>query len=251
MQGCEKAEEIPCPVCGKLFRATMDRGRQKQFCSKKCFVAVQPLLQSFERICVTCGTKYLTAEGYNSEYCSKGCKKAAYTLTCTICGKEYEAQNRNQAACSDECRKEDARRRSQELNKEEFYKNAKPFTCKECGKDFVNEYGEKRSVFCSDQCNNKAYKKTEVYKAQRKRSNRRRRARLRGVESLPYNDKDIFIRDGWVCQICGQVTDKRLKFPHPMSASLDHTIPLAKQGPDTPDNVNWLILFATAINGTQ
>ena len=32
------------------------------------------------------------------------------------------------------------------------------------------------------------------------------------------------------CGICGQPVDFRLKFPHPMSACIDHIIPIAKGG---------------------
>ena len=33
-----------------------------------------------------------------------------------------------------------------------------------------------------------------------------------------------------VCAICGQTLDKSIKFPHPMSATVDHIIPIAKGG---------------------
>ena len=33
-----------------------------------------------------------------------------------------------------------------------------------------------------------------------------------------------------VCAICGQLVDKTLKYPHPMSATIDHIIPVSKGG---------------------
>ena len=33
-----------------------------------------------------------------------------------------------------------------------------------------------------------------------------------------------------ICALCGKPIDKRLKFPHPLSASVDHIIPIAKGG---------------------
>lgn len=33
-----------------------------------------------------------------------------------------------------------------------------------------------------------------------------------------------------VCGICGKPVDKTLKFPHPLSACIDHIIPVAKGG---------------------
>ena len=41
---------------------------------------------------------------------------------------------------------------------------------------------------------------------------------------------DVFIRDKWVCGICSSKINKKLKWPHPKSISLDHVIPLIKGG---------------------
>ena len=41
-----------------------------------------------------------------------------------------------------------------------------------------------------------------------------------------------------VCAICGQPVDKALRFPHPMSATVDHIIPIDKGGhPSDIDNL--------------
>lgn len=42
------------------------------------------------------------------------------------------------------------------------------------------------------------------------------------------------------CGICGQLVDKSLRFPDPMSATVDHIIPVAKGG--HPTNLNNLQL---------
>jgi len=40
-----------------------------------------------------------------------------------------------------------------------------------------------------------------------------------------------------MCAICGGYVDKTLKTPHPMSAEIDHIIPLNKGGRSTLDNL--------------
>lgn len=65
----------------------------------------------------------------------------------------------------------------------------------------------------------------------------RRRARLNGREVERFSDLEIFDRDGWVCQICGQQIHRELKRPHPASVSLDHVIPIALGGNHTRANV--------------
>ena len=51
-------------------------------------------------------------------------------------------------------------------------------------------------------------------------------------------NKKIILATQSICGICGQPVDKSLKYPHPMSASIDHIIPLAKNGdPYALDNL--------------
>lgn len=42
--------------------------------------------------------------------------------------------------------------------------------------------------------------------------------------------RKIVIAEHDVCAICGMPVDKSLKFPNPLSASVDHIIPIAKGG---------------------
>ncbi len=66
---------------------------------------------------------------------------------------------------------------------------------------------------------------------------RKRKALKLGNKHEPYKKDYIFERDGWICQICGDRINRRLKWPHPRSKSLDHIVPLSKGGDDSPVNV--------------
>lgn len=50
------------------------------------------------------------------------------------------------------------------------------------------------------------------------------------------NRAEIFNRDRWTCQLCLKPVDGQLRSPHPMAASLDHVIPLARGGTHEPSN---------------
>ncbi|MCV7004617.1 HNH endonuclease [Mycobacterium gordonae] len=53
----------------------------------------------------------------------------------------------------------------------------------------------------------------------------------------PIKRATVFERDGWKCGICRKKIDKRLQHPHPMSAVVDHVVPIKLGGPNTYVNV--------------
>lgn len=51
-------------------------------------------------------------------------------------------------------------------------------------------------------------------------------------------NKKKIIQTQNICGICGKTVDKSLKYPHPLSACVDHIIPIAKGGhPSDIDNM--------------
>ena len=83
----------------------------------------------------------------------------------------------------------------------------------------------------------KRYSQTEKGRLKARVSAQTRRARMLGAITERFNDKEIFIRDNWCCGICKEAVDPTLNHPDPMSASLDHVVPLSRGGSHTRDNV--------------
>lgn len=67
--------------------------------------------------------------------------------------------------------------------------------------------------------------------------NRARRALKLATQADPIDSADVFERDGWRCGVCGGDVDPLLRHPDPLSASLDHVVPLSRGGTHTLDNV--------------
>ena len=65
---------------------------------------------------------------------------------------------------------------------------------------------------------------------------KRRRAATRGVRHESVDRDRVGHRDGWRCGICRRRIDQRQTYPHDLSPSLDHVIPLAEGGPHTYAN---------------
>ena len=61
--------------------------------------------------------------------------------------------------------------------------------------------------------------------------------RLSGMRGQYLTNRKIILATQSICAICGKPVDKTLKYPHPMSATVDHIIPVAKNGdPASLDN---------------
>lgn len=82
-------------------------------------------------------------------------------------------------------------------------------------------------------------------------ANSRRHARLAAATTAPVADREIFDRDGWVCQLCDQPVDPSLPRRHPMGASLDHRVPLVLGGLHCPDNVQLAHLRCNFRKGSR
>jgi 5-methylcytosine-specific restriction endonuclease McrA len=70
------------------------------------------------------------------------------------------------------------------------------------------------------------------------RNNRRRKAVIRGAAiGERFEIVDVFERDGWMCQLCGEPIDPTLRSPHRLSATIDHVLPIRRGGAHTLANV--------------
>jgi hypothetical protein len=238
-----------CRICGAEFTDCKNGGRTaKQCCSPKCASEWQHRQLRHEFVCKHCGKTYKTAYVNRNQYCSNECRFNAwhdkalqhkadreagvgsfckvYFINCIECGKLFSANHKAKVVCSDECTQ--ARQRRGYESYAHRRKGTKPRLCRECGQEFVAPYGDKRRGFCSDECS--------------KRFNGRidkkiRRARKLRVPTERIDPRVVFERDSWRCGICRRKVNAKLKSPHPMSASLDHIIPLALGGSHTYDNV--------------
>lgn len=67
--------------------------------------------------------------------------------------------------------------------------------------------------------------------------NQRRRARLLEAFVADVDREQIWARDEGVCQLCNIAIDRSLAWPHPLSMTIDHIIPLSLGGSHEPSNV--------------
>lgn len=142
--------------------------------------------------------------------------------TCRVCGAEFRSMG-GQVCCSKACAKTRRADRRRELYPTVWTPVPRePQVCTNCGGQYMAD--KRQRLYCSIACkqedaNRYMWKYTKAHRA---------RQRDAFVES--FDRREIFNRDGWVCGICGGGIDRELAYPDPMSASLDHVIPLAHDG---------------------
>lgn len=221
-----------CQNCGKEYQTIYSN--RDTCCSRECGWEWHSKQAIVEKECLSCG-RVFEALRSGPAYCSDACSERGRERVCRICGDTFYSQSRS-CYCSEECRLEGCRRQHEVYMTEKV--GHRTYRCQECGRQFVAPYGDKRRHFCSLQCSRRNYRTSPQGRAQRARNRRMRRARKYG--NGPIQDIDpraVYARDGWHCGICGKPVDPDLEFPDPMSATLDHIIPLAQGGTHTWRNV--------------
>jgi len=110
--------------------------------------------------------------------------------------------------------------------------------CQECGISYrAPRLSIGCSKYCSAICRERAYLKT------RKGAAIRSRERFKYRTGKKNNTIDLIVpyvvyeRDNWKCHLCGKRIGKKHKNPHPLSASIDHIIPISKGGEHSYKNV--------------
>jgi 5-methylcytosine-specific restriction endonuclease McrA len=113
--------------------------------------------------------------------------------------------------------------------------------CSQCSEPFMASHGARYCEPCAD------WNKAEA----RRDYSHRRRAILRNAEQERIRSRLVYERDAWMCGICHDPVDRMHEYPHLMSASLDHMIPLAKGGTHTMQNVQLAHFLCNAKKGDR
>lgn len=121
----------------------------------------------------------------------------------------------------------------------------------ECSVVFVPQARRQRS--CSEAHGKKLWNREHPEQwNDRKRDNYHRRRALKASASTgqPVRLSEIRERDGNRCHLCRKTVPGKT-WPHPLSPSLDHVIPLSKGGPHEPSNVRLAHLRCNVEKGAD
>jgi len=254
-----------CEECGKVYYPRQQRANTR-FCSRECLDIYRhrKSIESRTRICETCGKEFIMrgmsgksnrGEVNEGRFCSKKCygewlsltrtktgpSCIVYFVACDICGKLFTARSKATRLCSDECKAEESRQRSYKIDSTK--KALSERKCKQCGKLFTPEYGDKRRSYCSDIClrrNTKDSRKARI------------KAKDNGVYYEYVNPMKVFKRDGWRCQLCGKKLSPKHRGTYRDDApELDHIIPWVQGGEHSYRNTQLACRKCNGEKGAQ
>lgn len=192
-----------------------------------------------ERTCLLCERQFkrLSRGGPEHDkqmFCSRACasewkrfvsanKQATvvtYFCECGGCGRRFVGARMRQRHCSPTCRELALKAPRREL------------ACCECGRAFFAQgRSVPRSRFCSVGCVKSANRRLPSYKRGKAKARKAGKLRKRGVTVENVDPLRVLERDGWICQLCGVKTPKRLRGTYDDRApEVDHIIPIAAGG---------------------
>lgn len=179
-----------------------------------------PSKNQVEVVCITCGNTF-SVQKYretSAKFCSNSCRtfptttEKATTIAniekCKRCGKPFKkVTGQKEKFCNRECYLQ-------------WEYDQKP--CKDCGKERCREHSRRKQAQWRKAADKKELKAKSIQIAYRKASG----------QTLTLPEARVIINDPPVCPYC--------ELPIPWSElSIDHKIPISREGKSEPDNLVW------------
>jgi 5-methylcytosine-specific restriction endonuclease McrA len=240
-----------CKECGAEFTPHKLKPHQK-FCSEGCcnlwWKGHRAEGKKYVYTCQYCGKEYQAKSVERNQYCSRECafaskgqqsiirkaeevaRKEATWPYCPVCGKRCRAYHHKY--CSSKCATIAINERQQRA----YIPRSETKICPVCHKQFTLNMYAGNTAYCSQRCRRLA----------------RRSDRVRSDDhSESISIKYITKRDKGQCQLCGKKVLLNERHPHPLSASIDHIIPLSQGGNHSRANTQLAHLRCNVVKGVK
>lgn len=220
-----------CLECRNEFQYKRHKsgyGQHRKFCSDEC--------RKYETIktrCQVCRIEFSYKEhrtsGQIRPRCPEHAREYKYSpKACGRCGNFYIPASGMSRYCSDECFRD---HKNAKLREQATQRPLVSSWCENCGISFQSKTGAR---FCTASCRSTFDRRQ---KGNYELGSHRRRAEYYGCE---YDETvtrvAILIRDKWTCGICGDPIPQDAAYPSREYGSLDHIIPMSRQGGHTLGN---------------
>ena len=257
---------ITCARCG-TEKKVGQRGPVPVFCSGACRAGAKND-RRFDIQCAHCGQPATVRRG--TRYCSPRCRDARHHEAAREDGRydaalaarrEETAQRRaaNARPCPYcdtpmahprrvQCGKPECKRAMKAERAKAWHRNYTATTGKRYGTD---RYRESAAEYSRRRREEQGHWRKLYPEAAALADARRRMLIQQADQGERFAPRDVYERDNWTCQLCRLPVDPRLAWPHPMSASVDHIVPLSQGGDHSLANVQCAHLRCNIIKGDQ
>lgn len=231
-----------CRHCGSpLPPRKPGPGRRRLYCSSRCSDSArrQPAPLRPPAPCRQCGALVPQPQrGRAREFCSTACRSRWHTLrtpsraqagakACAFCGWTFLATNAGHRFCSQQCAQAEKGLQGGRRFSCDRFTVILWSDCADCARTWPSTFAQaSRCPSCSV--------------SRRRAVKRMRNAFRRGAPSISgqvITDSEIFERDGWRCQLCGDPVLPFIKGLHPRQASIDHIAPVSRGGEHVAANL--------------
>jgi hypothetical protein len=192
-------------------------------------------------------------------------------VPCARCGADFEKWQPRQRFCSKRCNRAAESRRARARNNPNYRSigvcaycsvQCEGFVCDPCKlilsrsrarewkqSNIPRKHRKGTCRWCQAEC--ETFTCVPCKEKNRSAARRKTRKRLEGVEWEHYTPAEIAERDGWRCQLCRKPVNRRKRWPDPLSASIDHIVPITKGGTDVRANVQLAHLRCNISKGNR
>ena len=161
-----------------------------------------------------------------------------YKNECANCFEFFETDWATKIYCTRYC-KETARRRRKGVRQFGVdYPTTHVKICVGCQEEFTTTKSNK--TYCDSTC-------SEFYRSMRKRDTQ---VKLESNARKSFRHK-VYIRNLGVCQLCNEYVYLNVQYPDPMSASIDHILPVSKGGTHALYNLQLAHLICNTKRGNR
>lgn len=218
-----------CCSCGSPVDGVVGRGRPRKYCLR-CSPRRASLSLSHTHACQVCGRVFDGSA--TRKYCSKACvnkrREERRKIPCSSCG-ERGWPTRGAVG---------------------------PYQCRECRRDpSKHEHGTysnyRRGCRCAECVQARRDEEREYRSRRRAAGDPVKRFGSSGPWIAESVRISVFERDGWVCQLCGEPTDRLAGPNSDWFPSLDHIVPQSKGGGHDRDNLRTAHRWCNAVRGAE
>ena len=247
---CERTEIFTRGLCRRCHMRVLRAGTLNQYSAPP-------------RICLHCLGMFVTGSRAFNRYCSDECRvayasaevsrrraRARRGRTCPECGGAVPNTVRKDGRyCSVACQKGAWYRANEEHCRANAidWNRAHPEQKRAASKAWYERNAERAREL------SRAWRAAniELCRALSRRQSALRRAQIYGVHYEHVTLAELWERDEGICWLCKDSVDATLTWPHPLSVSVDHVIPLSKGGVHAAQNLAIAHLVCNLRKGTK